>query len=185
MGEKEKERAASGWRMSLSLSLICLYGVLDRGVVQPSCRGNRQGRLPNLDGPCVLLLLFLGHLRQGNGEYAVLNLGLDALAVHIFGQRIGLLVVAVGEFAAQIVLLLVLLLVFALVLYGQAQVALLVHIDTATILLNARRCHFHYIGFLILLDIDCGCRAIGARHEISVQEIVKYCWEPTVVKHYW
>ena len=42
---------------------------------------------------------------------------------------------------------------------------------------------FHSVGLLTLLDIDCGCCTVGTRHEISVKEIIKHCWEPTVAFH--
>ena len=51
-------------------------------------------RLSDLDGAGEFGLLFL-HFRQGDGQDAVLHLGLDVVLVHIFGQCIDLLVVGV------------------------------------------------------------------------------------------
>ena len=79
----------------------------------------------------------------------------------------------------------VLMLVFGLVLDGDGEVALVVDADSAIFFLNAWSCKLHRVGLLTLLDIDCRCCTVGTRHPIIVQEILKYCWHPTVLKHYW
>ena len=118
------------------------------------------------------LLLLLG-LWHGDSQDAVLHLGRDLVSHDIIRQRVVLLVVRVAELAAQIVVVLVLMLVLSLVLDGDGQLALVVDANSAIFFLNAWSCKFHRVGLLTLLDIDCS------------QEIVKYCWEPTVFKHYW
>ena len=82
-------------------------------------------------------------------------------------------------------MLLVLIVALGLVFDVDGEIAVVVDVDLAVFLLDARCGHLHGVGMLIFLDVDCGCRGIGTRHQISVQKIIKYCWEPTVFKHYW
>ena len=110
------------------------------------------------------LLLRLG-LRHGDGQDAVLHLGRDLVFHDIIRQRVALLVVRVAELAAQIVMMLVLMLVFGLVLDGDGEVALVVDAYSAIFFLDARGCKFHGVGLLILLDIDCGCCTVGGKAE--------------------
>ena len=72
-----------------------------------------------------------------------------------------LLVVRVAELTAQIVMVLVLLLVFLFVLNGDGEVALVIDGYAAIFFLDARGCKLHRVGFLTLLDIDCGCCTVG------------------------
>ena len=68
------------------------------------------------------------------------------------------------KLAAQIVMMLVLMLVFGLVpslLDGDGEVALVVDADSAILFLNAWSCKFHRVGLLTLLDIECRCCNVG------------------------
>ena len=106
------------------------------------------------------LLLRLG-LRHGDGQDAVLDLGRDLILHHIVWQRVALLVVRVAELAAQIVMVLVLMLVFLFVLNSDGEVALVIDGYATIFFLDAWSCKFHRVGLLTLLDIDCGCCTVG------------------------
>jgi hypothetical protein len=80
-------------------------------------------------------------------------------------------------------MVLVLMLLFLFVLDGDGEIALVIEAYAAIFFLDAWSCKFHRVGLLTLLDIDCGCCTIGTRHEISVKEIIKHCWEPTIAFH--
>ena len=96
--------------------------------------------LRDLDGLGDLLLRL--SLRHGDGQDAILDLGRDLILHYIIRQRVALLVVRVTELAAQIVMVLVLMLVFGLVLDGDGEVALVVDADSAIFFLNAWSCKF-------------------------------------------
>ena len=80
------------------------------------CKRDELYGLLHFDALVFLFLSLLAHLGQVDRENAVLDLGTDLLLVHILGQHVSLLIVAVVELAAQIVFFLVLGLVFLLVL---------------------------------------------------------------------
>ena len=119
-----------------------------------------------------VLLVFLDLFGQMYGENAVLHVGRNLLAVYIVRQSIGLLVVAVGELAAQIVAVLVLALVLHLVLDGYREVALIVDTQAYPLLLQSGYGHLHGVGLSHLLDVDCGCRGVEPHHKVGVEEIV-------------
>ena len=125
----------------------------------PCCFIQDSPSLRDLDGLGDLLLRL--HLRHGDGQDAVLHLGRDLIFHDIIRQRVALLVVRVAELAAQIVMMLVLMLVFGLVLDGDGEVALVVDAHSAIFFLNAWSCKFHRVGLLTLLDIDCRCCTVG------------------------
>ena len=138
----------------------------------PCCFIQDSPTLRDLDGLGDLLLRL--HLRHGDGQDAVLHLGRDLIFHDIIRQRVALLVVRVAELAAQIVMVLVLMLVFGLVpsprltgsrgpslLDGDGEVALVVYADSAIFFLKARSCKLHRVGLLTLLDIDCRCCTVG------------------------
>ena len=141
------------------------------------------GWLCDVDVAGDLDFLFL-HLREYEGENAVLDLGGDAVLLYILRQCVGLLVVGVGELATQVVLFLVLLLVLEFVLDGDVQVAFVVDADAAELLLKARSRDLHGVSILIDFDVDSGCCTWCGCNDIGVEEIIEYCGEPTVLKHY-
>ena len=128
-------------------------------MLLPAVLIKMQSSLRDLNGLGDLLLRL--HLRHGDGQDAVLYLGRDLVANDIIRQRVALFVVRVAELATQIVMVLVLMLVLGLVLDGDGEVALVVDADSAIFFLNARGCKLHRVGFLTLLDIDCGCCSVG------------------------
>ncbi len=130
-------------------------------------------------------LLFRFGLWHRDGQNAVLYLGRNLVADHIVWQCVVLLVVRIAELTAQVVTVTVLMLVFLFVLNGDGEVALVIDAYAAIFFLDAWSSKFHDVTLVVLLDIDCGCCTVGTRHPIIVKEILKYCWHPTVLKHYW
>ena len=109
-------------------------------------------------------LLLGSGLRDDDGEDAVGYARGDLLAVYVVGQRVALLVVAVGELAAQIVLvarlmvLLALLLVLHLVLDGHVEQFVVGDVHAHPLLLQPWNGHLHDVLVYGLLDVDCRSR---------------------------
>ena len=91
-----------------------------------------------------------------------------------------LLVVGVRELAAQIVRVFVFLFVLELVLDGDAEVVIFIDMNAAVLFLYARRCQFNDIRFLGFFDVNRRSGCTYGVHQIRVQKLIKYCWEPTV-----
>ena len=106
-------------------------------------------------------------LRHRDGQDAVLHLGRDLVLHNIVRQHIVLLVVRVAELATQVVAVTVLILVFLFVFNGDGEVAVVIDAYAAIFLLDARGCKLHRVGFLTLLDIDCGCCTVGMKAQNS------------------
>ena len=150
--------------------------------ILPALRGSLSsgaGRVQDVS-LCYLYLtlavfrLLLCHLRQRDDEDTVVNLGRDFLSLDVVRQHIHLLVVAVAELAAQVVLVLVFLLVLELVLYRNLEIALAVEIDAAVLFLYARNGELHGVVFHALFHVHCRCGGFHLRHPVVVKEIVEY-----------
>ena len=89
--------------------------------------------LGNLDDAIEFRLLLGSEFGELDGQDAVLDLGTDALLVHVLGQHVGLLIIGVRELAAHIVMGLALFVIFLLILRFvlnlDYQVALVIDVD--------------------------------------------------------
>ena len=111
----------------------------------------------------------------------MLHLGGDVFAVRVLGEEHRLLELGVGEFAAEIVALVLLLLVLDLLFHVDHQVAFLVQMDIEVFLGHARGGELQLVGFGGFNDVDGRRGGFRTVHPVGVEEIVEDVGHPVVV----
>lgn len=127
----------------------------------------------------VLFLFGFVDFRHVDCQHTIVDFCRDVVFHNIVGQHKGLLVIGVAELAANVVFFLVFLFVLKFVLDCHFEVAVIVDVDTAELLLDAGSGHFHCVGLVIFFDVDSGFGAFHFRHPLVVDELIKHGWEPT------
>ena len=97
---------------------------------------------------------FLHQLWKVNGEYTVGYARANLCLVDIVGQYQRLLKLSVGEFATQVVHILVLIFLLVLVLHLDDKVASAVDVHIEVFLRHARGSHFHGVLSVVFHHID-------------------------------
>ncbi len=128
-------------------------------------------------------------LRDFDGKYTVLHLGCDLLLVDIVRQCECLLIVAVGELAAQIlagflILFLAVVLGLGLLFEGDDKVVVVVDLDLEVVLGHTRSGNLDLVILLFVEHVDCRSSKVVltvGHPEIVVKEIVEQRWEPILI----
>ena len=119
----------------------------------------------------------------------MLHLGCDLLLVDIVRQCECLLIVAVGELAAQIlagflIIFLAVVLGLGLLLEGDDKVVVVVDLDLEVVLGHTRSGNLDLVILLFVEHVDCGSSKVVltvGHPEIVVKEIVEQRWEPILI----
>ena len=140
--------------------------------------------LPLLDGNLLDCIGLLGVLllRDMDVQHSIFYLGFDLVSLGILRQQECLLELLVGEFAAEVLAVLLALLVLGLLLHFDVQVVVGVDVDLEVLLGESRCGEFHIVLFFVLNHIDGRSRVGRPFHPAVVEKVVENVRQPAIMR---